>query len=95
MHVISRRKLKDAAARHGDLEAALETWYRVAKAANWGSIEDVRGVYPSADPVGGYTVFNIKGNRFRLVVKIEYRWQRIFIKDVLTHSEYDKGGWKK
>lgn len=42
-----------------------------------------------------YTVFNIKGNPYRLVVKIEYRWQMIFVKRLLSHAEYDKGDWKK
>lgn len=48
-----------------------------------------------ADSVDPYTVFNIKGNSYRLIVKIEYRWQIIFVKHLLTHEEYDKGGWKK
>jgi mRNA interferase HigB len=87
--------LKQAAAKHRDLEAALDAWHRIAKAATWTNIEDVRKTYPHADPVGGMTVFNIKGNNYRLIVKIEYQWQKIFIKHVLTHAEYNKGDWKK
>lgn len=56
---------------------------------------DVRKVYPHADYVEPYTVFNIKGGAYRLIVKIEYRWQLIFVKHLLTHAEYDRGGWKK
>jgi mRNA interferase HigB len=52
-------------------------------------------VYPSADLVGPYTVFNIKGNTYRLIVKIEYRWQIIFVKHLLTHAEYDRKEWTK
>ena len=94
MHVISRKKLKDAAATHSGLESALETWFRVVKGASWCSLEDVRQVYPHADQVDGYTVFNIKGNSYRLIAKMEYKWQKVFIKHVLTHREYDKGDWK-
>ena len=79
--------------------APLDAWYRTAKSAEWTSLEDVRKTYPSADgvPVGGkvYTVFNIGGSHFRLIVEINYRTQRVFIRHVLTHAEYDKGGWKK
>jgi mRNA interferase HigB len=56
---------------------------------------DVRKTYSHADFVDPYTVFNIKGNNYRLVVKIEYRWQLIFVKHLLTHAEYERGGWKK
>ena len=57
------------------------------------SIEEVRKTYRDADPVGPYTVFNIKGNSYRLLVKIEYEYALIFIKHVLTHAEYDQRDW--
>jgi mRNA interferase HigB len=84
-----------AEAKHADLSKPLDTWYRLAMKANWENIADVRKTYPLADPVGKYTVFNIKGNAYRLIVKIEYEYGLVFIKDVLTHAEYDKGAWKK
>jgi mRNA interferase HigB len=77
----------------------LEIWYRSAKKAKWKTLEDVRKTWPSADGVTvgekTYTVFNIGGNKFRLIVKIEYEMQRLYIKHVLTHAEYDKENWKK
>lgn len=94
MHVISRKTLQAAVARHADLEASLDTWYRTARKAQWKSIADVRKTYPHADPVGVHTVFNIKGNEYRLIVKIIYSAGRIYIRDVLTHAEYDKDRWK-
>jgi mRNA interferase HigB len=66
----------------------------VATDAAWNSIVEVKQVYPHADFVDPYTVFNIKGNAYRLIVKIEYRWQMIFVKYLLNHAEYDQGGWK-
>jgi mRNA interferase HigB len=94
MHVISRRKLKDAATRHGDLEGPLDAWFRIAKKAQWRNLAEVRKTFSSADAVGKWTVFNIKGNQYRLVAEINYVFGRIYIRHVLTHAEYDRGGWK-
>jgi mRNA interferase HigB len=95
MRIISRRALLEAAAKHRDLEAPLDAWYRIAKTSRWTSLEDVRKTYPTADYVDPYTIFNIKGNSYRLVTKIEYHWSLVFVKRVLTHAEYDRGDWKK
>ena len=95
MHVISRKRLLEAALEHGDLYAPLDVWYRIAKKAEWRSLEDVRKIFPMADGVGKYTVFNIKGNAFRLIAEINYRTGRLYIRHVLTHAEYDRGGWKR
>jgi len=95
MDVISRKKLLEAARTHGGTESALDTWYRITRKAEWASMDDVRRQFPSADPVGKFTVFNIKGNTFRLIAEINYRTGRLYIRNVLTHAEYDKGGWKK
>jgi len=94
MHIISRKALRDFAERHAGSEGALDAWYRVAKAASWASLDDVRATYPHADFVLPYTVFNIKGNTYRLVAIVKYQHQRIYIKHILTHAEYDKGKWK-
>jgi mRNA interferase HigB len=95
VHVISRKKLLEAVAQHADLGVPLDVWYRVAKKADWKSLEDVRQTFPSADAVGKYTVFDIKGNSYRLVIEINYRTGRLFVRHVLTHAKYDKGGWKR
>ena len=95
MHVISRKRLLEAAARHADLSGPLDVWYRIAKRAAWKSLDDVRLAFPSADAVQRFTVFNIKGNNFRLIAEINYRSGRIFIRQVLTHAEYTRGAWKR
>ncbi len=95
MHVISRKRLREAAAIHADLEGPLDTWFRIAKKARWNSLVEIRPTFPSTDAVEGYTVFNIKGNEYRLVTRINFRTGRIFIREVLTHGEYDRGRWKK
>ena len=95
MHVISRKRLLEAAEEHSDLSAPLDVWYRIAKKLAWKSVKDVHKVFPSADAVGKYTVFNIKGNAFRLIAEINYKTGRLYIRHLLTHAEYDKGGWKR
>lgn len=94
MRVISKRRLREFWQEHADAEGALKTWYSVAKFAKWQSLVDVRRTYPSADSVQQFTVFNIKGNTYRLIAKIEYKLQIVYIHCVLTHAEYDKEGWK-
>ncbi len=95
MHIISRKKLLEAAAEHGNLSQPLDVWYRVAKKAEWKNLMDVRRTFPTADRVDKFTIFNIKGNAYRLITEINYRTGRIFLRHVLTHAEYSKGGWKK
>ena len=85
MHVISRKQLKSACSRDRSLERPLADWFKIAS-----SVMDVRKAYPAADFVAPFTVFNIRGNTFRLIVKIEYKWKLVFIKDVLTHTEYER-----
>jgi mRNA interferase HigB len=73
---------------------ALDVWYRAARRAEWKSIIDVRRMFPHADAVGRFTVFNIHGNTYRLVVEINYRGGRVYVRHILTHAEYDRGEWK-
>ena len=99
LYVISRKELLEAVERHGGPGVALDAWYRIAKAAKWRSLEEVRRIYRHADGVRVgekvYTVFNISGNRFRLVAEICYEDQVLLVRHVLTHAEYDKGDWRK
>ncbi|PYV78765.1 MAG: type II toxin-antitoxin system HigB family toxin [Acidobacteria bacterium] len=95
MHVISRKRLKEAAARHPGLETALDAWFRIAKKAAWQNLMDVRRTFANADAVDKCTVFNIKGNKHRLITEINYRYQRLSIRHVLTDAEYDQEKWKQ
>ena len=80
---------------HPDSKVWLNSFVDLVSRANWKNIMDVRQIYPHADAVGTCTVFNIKGNHYRLIVTIDYQAQIIDIKKVLTHAEYDKEKWKK
>jgi mRNA interferase HigB len=95
VHVISRRKLAEFYCRHADAETALDIWFRVVKCSDWHNLDEVRRVYPSADIVGKWTVFNIPGNRYRLIAEIGYRSRLVLIRHILTHAEYERGDWRK
>jgi mRNA interferase HigB len=95
LHVISRKKLVEAAEKHGDLSEPLDVWYRITKKAEWKNLTDVRRIFPAADAVEKFTVFNLKGNAYRLITEINYQTGRIFLRHVLTHAEYSKGAWKR
>jgi mRNA interferase HigB len=94
MHIISRKRLLEFASVRPDVAVALDSWYRIAKSAEWKNLVEVRQTLSSADPVSNFTVFNIKGNDYRLITAIDYQRQIIYIKYVLTHTEYDKKKWK-
>ena len=94
MHIISRTKLKNFWKKHPDSEKPLRAWFTVARNAKWRSLVDVRKVYPNADAVDGLTIFNIGGNKYRLIVKIEFRKGQVFVLHVLTHAQYSRGRWK-
>jgi mRNA interferase HigB len=70
MRLIAIKNLRIVAARYPDAKKVVETWYSIAKNADWSSLEDVRRVYRDAEAVGNFTVFNIKGNNYRLIVGI-------------------------
>lgn len=81
--------------RHSNASPSLESWYRTVRRAHWNSLADVKKIYPSADQIGRRTVFNISGNQFRLVARINYRIRAVFVLHILTHQAYDKGEWKQ
>ncbi len=95
MHIVSIKRLREFWTKHRNSETLLRAWYGVATKAQWKSLVDVRKTYSHADQVGGLTVFNIGGNRYRLVVTIRYTKGQIFIRHVLTHEEYDRDDWKR
>ena len=94
MRIIAKRNLLSMAETHGDCIGQVTDWYNRASKADWHSLVDVRETYRTADVVGDKTVFNIKGNDYRLIVHINYETGIIYVKHLLTHAEYDKGTWK-
>jgi mRNA interferase HigB len=94
MHIISYRRLREYAEKHADCRDALDNWYKASTKLVWENLVEVQAVFPKAEAVGNFTVFNIKGNRYRLIVSIDYERKLIYVKYILTHAEYDKDEWK-
>jgi mRNA interferase HigB len=95
LRAIAKRAIVRFAQQHPGAKSALEQWYQTVSQAMWKSLVETRQVYPSADPLGRRTVFNIKGNSYRLIARVNYRTQRVFVLHILTRADYDKGDWKQ
>lgn len=94
MRIIAKSRLLSMAQTYGDCLSQVHTWYHIASKATWHNLSEVRQTFRHADVVGDKTVFNIKGNDYRLIVYIRYDLGIIYVKSLLTHAEYDKGAWK-
>jgi mRNA interferase HigB len=95
MHVITRKRLNDFADKYPETRTALARWYRSMKQNNFESFVELRSKFSSADKVGRLTVFNIGGNKVRLIAAIHYNKKKVYIRAVLTHEEYDENLWKE
>ena len=96
MHVISRKALKTFWEMHADAERPLQLWFRLAKTATWPSWENVKNLFGKrVDRYRAFTIFDIGGNKYRLVTVINYQNQKVFIRHVMTHAVYSRGDWKK
>lgn len=96
---MSLKLLREFWEKHSDAERPLRDWYKTALEARWRNLQEVPRWYPHADGVKHenetLTVFNIGGNKFRLIARIRYDYQLINVRFVLTHREYDSGKWKE
>jgi mRNA interferase HigB len=94
MRLITKRNLNEAIAPYSDAVLVVASWSAVIKANSWKSLSEIRENYsPSVDEVYGYTIFNIKVNKYRLIVRINYQAQIIYFKKFMTHAEYSKINW--
>jgi mRNA interferase HigB len=94
MHVITRKRLNEFAAGHPDARSSLAHWYRTMRQHRFANMADLRAVFPHADLVGKFIVFNIGGNKARLIAVVHYNRGKTYIRHILTHKEYDLGHWK-
>ena len=94
MHLISAGKLKEAASDYSDAVEIVRNFAKKVELSSWQNLIEVQADYRSAEAVGNFTVFNIKGNRYRLILSIDYEAQVAYFKYFLTHAEYSKDDWK-
>ena len=96
MRVIAKKTLRDYWSKHPDCEQQLKAWYQEAEDAKWKSPKDIKRDYPSASVLSGNRiVFNIKGNHYRLIVRVNYDYGMVWIRFIGAHAAYDKIDAKK
>ena len=95
MHVIAKAALVDFWTTHPAAKEPLNAWYRIMRRESFQNFSEVRKTFASADYVDGFTIFDIGGNKFRLIAVIRYEWQKVYVRAILTHKEYDKDAWRR
>ena len=95
VHIISRKALIQFWGKHPDSETLLTRWYKVVEKMDFHSFVELRTVFPSVDRVNDLFIFNIAGNKYRLITSIHFNRSKVYIRHILTHKEYDRGDWKK
>src|SRR2546423_1801087 len=88
VHVITQRRLRDFWRIHPQSELPLKSWYKIVSQAEWKTLADLRAEFPKADYVTPFLVFDVGRNNYRVIAKVEYRFQKVFIAHVFTHLEY-------
>jgi mRNA interferase HigB len=94
MRIISFRRLREFYEVHHDSKTSLEAWAVAVENADWKTFADVRKTFRSADIYGDCTIFDIGGNKYRLIAWVNYKTHAVYVRNILTHSDYDKGKWK-
>ena len=95
MKVLGTEVLAKASSTHRDLTNPIAAWLTIARLAKWKNLNELRLTWRGTDCVKGQTIFNIKGNKYRLFATVNYSSQTIIVKDLVTHAEYSKRGWNK
>jgi mRNA interferase HigB len=94
MHIISRKALRLFWEQYPDSETALLRWFKVVRQSEFETLAELRAAFPSADKVGNWVVFNIGGNKYRLIASIHFNRGKVYVRHILTHAEYSRGKWK-
>ena len=94
MHIISKKALREFWERYADSQTSLRRWFKLVTRNSFRNFNELRAVFPSVDLVDDLAVFNIGSNKYRLIASIHFNRGKIYVRHVLTHEEYDRGGWK-
>jgi len=95
MHVITQQRIWEAKEKHPEGSSALDGWYRIIKKNTFNNFAELKAVFGSVDKAGDFYVFDIGGNKLRLIANIHFRRQKVYIRYILTHKEYDKNHWQQ
>ena len=94
MHIISKKKLKEFWLRHPASEHPLEAWFKIVRLSHYHAWAELKAAFPAVDKVNDKIIFNIGGNKYRLIAVIHFHRGKVYIRDVLTHEKYSEEKWK-
>jgi len=94
MHIITQKRIWDAKEKYPTAANALDGWYRIIKKNHFSNFAELKKIFNTVDKVGNLYVFDIGGNKLRLIVMIHFIRQKVYVKHILTHKEYDRNLWK-
>ncbi len=92
--MISRKALRVFWNQHPESRGPLARWFKIVRQTEFSNFNALRDTFPSADKVGDLVVFNIAGNKYRLIASIHFNRGKVYVRHVLTHNEYDRRGWQ-
>lgn len=95
MHVITQKRITDAKASYPEAATALDHWYRAMRSSHFRDFAELRQHFGSVDKVGKLFVFDIGGNKLRLIAAIHFNSHKVFIRYILSHADYDRNHWKR
>jgi mRNA interferase HigB len=95
MHIISRKALVSFWEQYPDSKAPLARWFKIVRQTDFKTFAALRRTFPSVDKVGDLVVFDVGGNKYRLIVSIHFNRGKVYIREILTHQDYDRGEWKE
>jgi len=95
VRIIGRKVIEEFKRNHADSRSPLDNWQRVVSSRGWNNLAELKQVFSSADLVESHLVFNIGGNKYRLIANVSCKAKTLLVREILTHQEYDREGWKK
>ena len=95
MRILGRDTLQTFMLRYPDSQSSLKSWAQAVEANSFKHLNELKQTFGSADYVRPYTIFNISGNKYRLIALVNYQIGAVLVQQILTHHEYDKGKWRK
>ena len=94
MHILTKKPLERFWTLHPRSRKPLEAWYKRARKAHWKTFDEVCDDFPPSDRYGRFVIFDIGGNKYRLIVSVHYNRRKVYVRHVLTHADYTRGNWK-
>lgn len=94
MHIITKKRIMEAKKKYLNCADALDGWFKIIEKNNFFNFADLKKTFNSVDKLGKVFVFDMSGNKLRLIASIHFNRQKLYIRNILAHKEYDEGKWR-